>query len=191
MPELVAVDRPEDILPRYRGTPVGRLLAYQNLGAPLEPFERAELLVGMCMDNRQQLRLPGNFAFILRTSGANLRHNEFRASFAIGVGGVRSIALVAHTNCGMVDLPGKRERFVLGMVENAGWDVARAGEHFDRHSSVFGIRDEVGFVVAEAERLRGEYPKVLVAPLLYRIEDHRLYQVLEGPARVRSRRERV
>lgn len=184
MPELdsalVPVDKPEDILPRYQGTPVGRLLMYQNLEWPLEPFESAELLVGMCMDNRKQLRLPDNFAFILRTSGANMRHNEFRASFAIGVGGVRAIALVAHTNCGMVDLVGKRERFVAGMVQNAGWDAARAAEHFDRNASVFGIDDEVGFVIAEAARLRGLYPRVLVAPLLYRVEDHRLYQVLEG-----------
>ena len=180
MPELIPVDRPEDVLPHYQGTPVGRLLAYQNLEAPLDAYESAELLGGMCMDNRKQLRLPDNFAFILRTSGANMRHNEFRVSFAIGVGGVRAIALVAHTNCGMVDLRGKRERFVAGMVENAGWDAARAAEHFDNYASIFGIQDEVGFVIAESDRLRGQYPKVLVAPLLYRVEDHRLYQVLEG-----------
>ena len=41
----------------------------------------------------------------------------------------------------------------------------------------FGIDDEIGFVVEEAERLRWLYPKIEVAPLLYRVEDDLLYQL--------------
>lgn len=179
MPELLAVDTLEDILPQYRDTPVGALLEYHNLERPLDPHATAKLLVGMCMDNRTGLRIPENFAFVLRTSGANMRHNEFRISFAIAVGGIQAIALVAHTNCGMVNLNAKHERFVRGMVENAGWDEDRAEQHFLNYAAIFEIDDEVSFVVAEAARLRSQYPRLQIAPLLYRVEDHRLYQIVE------------
>ena len=41
----------------------------------------------------------------------------------------------------------------------------------------FGIRDEVEFVLREAERLRAIYPRITVVPLLYRVEDDLLYQL--------------
>lgn len=177
MPEIVPVRSREEIPPEYRGTPVGRLLEYHNIACPDEPHEKAEIVLGMCMDNRKQLRIPDNFAFVLRTSGANMRHNEFRLSYAIAVGGVHHIALIAHTNCGMVNLEARREQFVRGMVENAGWDEERAMEHFLTYAPLFGIEDEVGFVVAEAGRLNLRYPKVSVAPLLYKVEDRLLYAI--------------
>ncbi|HWG85188.1 MAG TPA: carbonic anhydrase [Deinococcales bacterium] len=175
MPEIVPVRTHEEIPPEYRDTPVGRLLEYHNLGRECEPHERAEIVLGMCMDNRTDLHLPRNFAFVLRTSGANMRHNEFRLSYAIAVGGVRHIALVAHTDCGMVNLESRHRQFVQGMMENAGWDEERAEEHFLTYAPEFGIDDEVGFVLAEAQRLNLRYPRVSVAPLLYRVEDKLLY----------------
>ena len=41
----------------------------------------------------------------------------------------------------------------------------------------FGIRDEVEFVLREADRLRTIYPRITVVPLLYRVEDDLLYQL--------------
>ena len=38
----------------------------------------------MCMDNRKQLRLPDNFAYILRTGGGNIRYSEFKISLRRG-----------------------------------------------------------------------------------------------------------
>ena len=46
------------------------------------------LLVGMCMDNRRHVYIPDNFAFIIRSGGANLRCSEFKVSYAIAVGQV-------------------------------------------------------------------------------------------------------
>ncbi len=63
----------KDILPAYRGSPIGKLLEYHNLDRPFETYTRAELLVGMCMDNRKALDVPENFAYILRTGCANMR----------------------------------------------------------------------------------------------------------------------
>jgi len=177
MVESLPVNYREDILPQYAATPIGLLLEYHNLGRAQGALSRPQLLIGMCMDSRKSLRIPNDFAFVLRTAGANMRDNEFRISYAIAVGGVHTIALIAHTDCGMARLEERRDQFINGMVENAGWDRTRAEQHFADSAPKFGIRDEVDFVMREADRLRGIYPATMVAPLLYRVEDDLLYQL--------------
>ena len=86
----------------------------------------------MCMDNRKHLRMPDNFAFIIRSGGANLRYSEFKVAYAIAVGGVKAIALIGHTNCGMVNLVARREQFVQGLIDNGGWDRASAEQLLQR-----------------------------------------------------------
>lgn len=177
MPEIIPVKYGDDILPEYRGTPVGLLLEYHNLGRAAGAAAAPQMLIGMCMDSRKSLRIPGDFAFVLRTAGANMRDNEFRISYAIAVGGVRTIVLIAHTDCGMARLGERREQFIRGLMDAAGWDEAHAVKHFEDCAPKFGIRDEVEFVVREAERLRGIYPRINIVPLLYRVEDDLLYQL--------------
>jgi carbonic anhydrase len=174
---IIAADYREDILPEYRETPVGLLLEYHNLGRAVGSAAAPQLLIGMCMDSRKSLRIPADFAFVLRTAGANMRDNEFRISYAIAVGGVRTIVLIAHTDCGMAKLAMNRDRFIDGLTQ-VGWDEARAIAHFEESAPKFGITDEVDFVIREAERLRKIYPKITIVPLLYRVEDDLLYQLL-------------
>ncbi len=176
MNELLPVNTLSDIPLEYQNTPIGKLLAYHNLGAPLEKYERAELLVGMCMDNRKTLHIPDNFAYVLRTSGANLRHNEFRVSYALAIGGVRHIALIAHNNCGMVGLTRRLPTFVQGMIE-VGWNEQEARDYFFLYAPFFEIENEIEFVKLEAQRLRDKYPNISIVPLLYQLEDNRLYLV--------------
>jgi carbonic anhydrase len=178
---VVPVDRQADIPAALLATPIGDLLEYHNLGRELDEHASARLLIGMCMDNRKHLRIPDNFAYIIRAGGANLRYSEFKVSYAIAVGGVRAIALIGHTQCGMVNLMARQRAFVEGLVENAGWDPASAADHFRHFAPMFEIGNELDFVRSEAARLRHRYPRVLVAPLLYRVEDSRLYLVAEGP----------
>jgi carbonic anhydrase len=173
------VKSPEDLFPKYRNTPIEKLFAYQNFQAPLPEVQRAELLISMCMDNRKQLRLPENFAFILRSGGGNLRHNEFKVSYAIAVGGVRALALIAHDECGMVGLMNRKQEFIAGLAEHGGWDPKAAEEHFLSFAPMFEIGNEIDFVLSEAQRLRLRYPKLLVAPLMYRIETGQLGQLRE------------
>jgi carbonic anhydrase len=177
MAEIIPVNFQSDILPEYRGTPAGLLLEYHNLGRAMGSVTVPQLLIGMCMDSRKSLRIPNDFAFVLRTAGANMRDNEFRISYAIAVGGVRTIVLIAHTDCGMARLAQRRDRFIHGLMEAAGWDESRATKHFEDSAPKFGIRDEVEFVLREAERLRAIYPRITVVPLLYRVEDDLLYQL--------------
>ncbi len=177
MAQIIAVNYADDILPEYRDTPVGMLLEFHNLGRAVGSAVAPQLLIGMCMDSRKSLRIPNDFAFVLRTAGANMRDNEFRISYAIAVGGVRTIVLIAHTDCGMARLTERRAQFISGLMNAAGWDEARATRHFEVSAPKFGIRNEVEFVLREAERLRGIYPRIAVAPLLYRVEDDLLYQL--------------
>ena len=150
MADILPANYLDDILPIYRGTPVALLLEYHNLGRALGSASVPQLLIGMCMDSRKALRIPNDFAFVLRTAGANMRDNEFRISYAIAVGGVHTIVLIAHTDCGMARLEERHEQFVNGMVKNAGWDRARAEQHFAesraqvRHARRGGVRPSRG-----------------------------------------------
>lgn len=179
MNRLVAVNTENDIFTDLRGTPIGLLLEYHNLNRDYETYTQAQLLVGMCMDNRKHLHIPDNFAYIIRAGGANLRYSEFKVSYAIAVGGVMSIALIGHNQCGMVNLMSRRDAFIKGLVENAGWEKEQAEQHFMNFAPMFEIGNEIDFVLSEARRLRTRYPRILVAPLLYKVEDNLLYQVKE------------
>ncbi|HWN17497.1 MAG TPA: hypothetical protein VNO19_01165 [Gemmatimonadales bacterium] len=182
MASLVPANSVGDILPRYRGTPVERLLRYHNLGESLPASTgHAELLVGMCMDHRKDLRLPPEFAYVLRAAGGNLRGSEFEISYAVGVGRVSAIALLAHTDCGMAQVTRKRDVFVRGLVEWGGCDEEAASRQFARHAAGYEIGDPFQFVVSEAARIQSYYPRIIVAPLLYTVEDDRLTQIMYEP----------
>jgi carbonic anhydrase len=180
MNHLIPVSTVEDIFPEYRNTPVGFLLEYHNLNRPLDAYTKAQLLIGMCMDNRKYLRIPENFAYIIRSGGANLRYSEFKVSYAIAVGGVKAIVLIGHTQCGMVNLIARRNLFIQGLVDNAGWSRESAEEHFMHFAPMFEIGNEIDFVLSESKRLRLRYPKIQVAPLLYQVEDNLLYLLNEN-----------
>lgn len=168
-----------DIPPAYKNTAVELLLNYQNFNAPHEKYQQAQILIGMCIDYRKHLNIPENFAYIIRSTGANLMINEFKVSFALAVGGVSTIALIGHTQCGMVDLLSKKELFVQGLVERAGWNRKDAEEHFMKSIAKYEIVNETDFVVSEAKRLKAKYPKILVVPMIYNVEDGFLYLVEE------------
>lgn len=179
MNRLVRITASEDIFSEYQNTPVGLLLEYHNLDREFDTYIQAQLLVGMCMDHRKHLHIPDNFAFIIRSGGANLRYSEFKVSYAIAVGNVRYIVIIAHNNCGMVNLFARKNQFIDGLVEKAGWSRERAEEHFEHYSPVFEIENEIDFVLSEAKRLRLVYPRITVVPMYYKVEDNHLYLLRE------------
>ncbi|MBI4546767.1 MAG: carbonic anhydrase [Ignavibacteriae bacterium] len=179
MNRLIEISVKDHISPEYRETPIGLLLEYHNLNRSLDVYSKAALLIGMCMDNRKHLRIPDNFAYIIRAGGANLRYSEFKVSYAIAIGNIQHIALIGHNNCGMVNLISKKEQFIKGLVEKAGWDREWAEEHFMHFAPMFEIGNEIDFVISEAKRLRLRYPKITVAPMLYKVDDNRLHLIRE------------
>ncbi len=179
MERLIAINSASDIPAKYQNTPIGLLVEYQNQLRPHDAYPGAQILVGMCMDNRKALNVPDNFAYILRAGGANMRASGFKISYAIAVGGVRYIAIAGHNKCGMVNVMARKDAFINGLVEGAGWDREKAENHFMNLVPMFEIGNEVDFVLSEVRRLRQEYPRIMIAPLLYRIEDNRLSFIRE------------
>ncbi|MDH3650284.1 MAG: hypothetical protein OEQ53_11410 [Saprospiraceae bacterium] len=179
MKRLLEINSAKDIPPVYRETPIGRLLEYHNLGRPIDRCEKAEILIGMCMDNRKQLRIPRNFAYVIRTGGANLTNHDFLVSFAIAVGGIRYIVITAHNHCGMANLDPNKKQFIHGLVNNGGWDKIAAEQHYSDNAPVFAIENEIEFALSQAQKLHTLYPKVVVAPMLYNVDDNRLYLIDE------------
>lgn len=165
-----------DILPAYRDTPVADLLRYQNLGAAPRAHARAEILVSTCLEGGPALRVPAGFAVTLHTGAGSLKRVPFKVSWAVGIAGVRAIAVVGHGNCGLVGLRGHREEFVERLMA-AGWERPAAEQHFDHWSDLFEIDDPAGFAAAEAARLRHRYPRLTVAPLLLDPASGRLLQI--------------
>lgn len=179
MERLQKIETITDIPDTYRDQPIGNLLEYHNLNKPFTAYTSAQLLIGMCMDNRKHLNIPDNFAFIIRAGGANLRYSEFKVSYAIAVGGVKQIALIGHNHCGMVNLVARRGTFIEGLMNNAGWTKEQAEEHFMNFAPMFEIGNEIDFILSETIRLRKKYPKIKIAPMMYLVEDNRLYLIKE------------
>jgi len=175
---LTAVHTEADILPTYRGTPIGDLLRYQNLGVAVRQYSRPEILIATCLEQNAALRVPEGFAITLHTAAASLKRDPFKVSWAIGVAGVSAIAIIGHDDCRLVALRSQREQFVVQMIEAAGWERPAAEQHFDHWSDLFEVDNPAEFVAAEAARLQTRYPKILVAPLLYQSGTGTLQQVL-------------
>jgi len=180
MDRLIQISKVSDIPAVYQNTPISLLLEYHNLNRQFENYTNAQILVAMCMDNRNHLKLPENFSYRIRTGGANLRYSEFKVSYAISIGGIKHIALIAHNDCGMVNLMSKKEQFIQKLSENGGWTLEQAEEHFNNYAPMFEINNEIDFVLSETLRLRRRYPKVQIAPVYYKVEDNLLYLIKES-----------
>lgn len=176
---IIKISTIADIPKEFAGTPVEQLIRYQNFAEPFEKYESAQLLVAMCMDNRKQLRIPENFAYIIRTGGANLRYSEFKVSYAVAIGKVDYIVLIAHDQCGMVNLPSKMQLFTEGLSRLDNWDEEKAREHFYNYAPMHDIGDELEFVVNESRRISQRYAGVMVIPLYYTLEDNKLSLIRE------------
>ena len=79
----------------------------------------------------------------------------------------------------MVSLADRKQIFIDGLTERAGWEKDRAEEHFMQFAPMFEIGNEIEFVLSEAGRLRTKYPKITIAPMLYKVDDNRLYLINE------------
>jgi carbonic anhydrase len=177
--QLRAINSIKDIPAKYLGTSIEKLFEYQNFSEDFRKYENPELIVVMCMDNRKQLRIPNKFSYIIRTPGARILGFEFALSFPIAMADIKHVAVIAHTNCGMVNLVDKKNQVVNGLVKTAGWTHAEADNHFHSCAPLYSIENETTFVYEESLRLKVKYPNINFVPMLYKVEDHRLYLIEE------------
>ena len=166
---------------KYAGTPIEDLLLFHNereVGPP--SFEKPRLIVSLCMDQRISLHLPKGFAYSLRTPGSRLQGLEFALSYAIAMGGVRALAVIGHTDCAMTKVNDLKERFVKQLDDwHNGWDAQDSLRHFDQWAPVFYIKDMKEHLRSQVKWVSQIFPDLLVAPLIYHIEDHRLHLLEE------------
>ena len=174
---LKTVLKEKDISEEFKNTPVEDFFKFHNLKKEFKTYDSAQLLIGVCMDNRINLRIPKNFAYIIRTGGANLRYNELQVSFALAMARIRHIILIGHNHCGMSGLYSKKDSFVNGLAELPNWEKQKAENHFMNYAPMFEIDDAKEFVVAEAERFMNKYEGVTVTPAFYTVEDDRIYLI--------------
>ena len=174
---LQAIVNNSDIPAYLLNSPFADLLQYHNLKSNFKDYDNPQLAIVMCMDNRKQLNIPGKFAYILRTAGARITGSEFKLSFAIGFADIKFVALIAHTNCGMVNLTSKKEKIVDGLIKNAGWTKEQAENHFNSFAPFFEIENEKEFIVSEGKRLKEKYPPIIFVPMLYNVDDNKLYLI--------------
>lgn len=171
------IDKYEKIPTEYLNTPIQSLLEYHNLGKPFAEHSRPEILIATCMDYRINLRIPPNFGYIIRNGGASIRHNDFHIAFALTVGGCNAIAVIGHTDCGMVNLPAKKNKFVEEMTKKFNIDEHSSHKFFDIHSLDSEIVNEVEFTKKQAEKLKQNYPNIPIIALIYEVKDNLLYHI--------------
>lgn len=174
---MILIDKPEKIPSEYLNTPLQHLIEYHNFGYKFQEYEKPQLLIGTCMDYRINLRIPDRFAFVIRNGGASLKHNDFQIAFALSVGGCRAIAVIGHTDCGMVNLPSKHDLFVDGMTNRLNYKQCEADEFFNTKSVDNEIYDEIDFTKKQAKQLSEKYPNIPVIAMFYEVKDNLLYHI--------------
>lgn len=127
----------------------------------------------MCIDYRNLLHLPKNCAYVIRTAGANMNNSEFPIALALS-SGIRYMALIAHNKCLMSD-PYASEQAVLKSLSSYGWSNGNARVFFNEQAVAGVIRDPVDFVLRESDRIASLFKGLTVVPLLYCVDDSRLY----------------
>jgi len=177
MERLIQISDKKQIPEEYRGTPIASLLEYHNLGEPYTDYSTAQMLIGACMDFRVRFQIPLNYAFMIRTGGANMKNMEFKISYAISVGGIKYIAIIGHSDCAMTKITINKNVFIRGLVKQSKWSEKKAIKHFSDKSHVFEIKDEIDFTLKEVNRLKKLYGGITIVPMIYEIEDSKLYLI--------------
>lgn len=176
---LITISTENDIPSILQDTPVSALLKSQNFFQVDEtPSDFADLIIGMCIDYRKQLHLPKNCAYVIRSAGANMKDAEF--SVALGVSsGIEYMALITHNKCLMSDPFSRREAVLETLSKDCAWSQESASVYFDEQATDRGISDPIEFALSEAQRIHELYPKLKVVPILYCVDDDKLYLIKE------------
>lgn len=146
-------------------TAIDLLIAAHNDGADVPAFRAPQLAIVTCMDFRIRLRLPENFAFVLRSGGANPRPVEPYLAFSVARTGIHAIALIGHTDCAMQS----PDPYVVNDLPTSE-DLKRV---YRSEIAALAVGEVTHFTRIEAARLEERFG-LPVVPLLYRVEDHKL-----------------
>lgn len=178
---LLPLDSKDDIPESLRTTPIAELISCHNFYevTDMDSDDKADLIIGMCVDYRKQLHIPKNAAYVIRSPGANMRDCEFGISLGLSAG-LKYMALIVHNRCLMEDPFEKRDLVLNCLTKEHGWTDYKAETFFDRVANEKEINDPIDFVIEESGRLRTLFKSLTVVPLLYNVDNDRLYLVNDG-----------
>lgn len=170
---LVEIVSSADIPPRWRGTPIEQFIQAQNLGYPLHPQPRPQVLIVTCMEYRYSMPVPSNYAYIIRTPGGRLLNSELAVGYVLSRG-VTNILLIAHNDCGMTHLVEHCAEITDALVDQ-GWDREHTNKWVKTEIARLAVKDELEALEQEYHRLKSQFKKVHVAPLFLTLSDKRVY----------------
>lgn len=177
---IQAVQGVEDILPVYRGTAVETFLRAHNLDQPYPQPAAPELILATCIDPRIVLHLPRGAAFITRSGGVRLDGEAmFKFTFLSMMLDIRAVIFMAHDDCAMEQIRGRREDFVARWQQRSKASEAEAEAFFDEHIDYWEALDVHHVVKQDAVRIRELCPDVVVAPLFYHVDTGKVSQLLD------------
>lgn len=152
-----------------------KLIEYHHKSIVTEHCEDPEILVITCLDNRIDLQTPKKFAFTIRIAGANPKSVEASIAFIISRG-IRSIALIGHTDCAMSGVEKAKETFSQGHHPN---DLQSGGveDYFNKNllPSIFSDLNEN--LKENRNYLKSKYPEIDIKAMIYDVETHTLRMV--------------
>ncbi len=169
---LITIRSAGDIPIQFKNTPIEELLRAQNMydvGYDVSPSP--SLIVGMCIDNRKQLHLPKNGAYIIRSPGANMRGQESSIVLAL-TAGITYMALIVHNQCLMSNPSAKKGQAEQVLFDKHGWTKDQLENAF-HYLAQCQIGDPISFALRETERLHSLFKGLTVVPILYDVySDH-------------------
>lgn len=141
------------------------LMQSHNDGVHYAAFEKPQLAIVTCMDFRIRLQLPDDFAFVLRTGGANPGPIEPYLAFSVARMGIHAIAIIGHTDCAMQ----RPDPYVVNDLPTS----EEQKKHFRSQIASLAITDAAEFTVREAEQLQDLFG-LPVIPLIYDVHTHKI-----------------
>ncbi len=179
MNKLIFIDTINKIPPKYLHTPVQKLLEFHNMGVYHDVYQKPQITIGTCMDYRVVFRIPDKFAYIIRNGGSHLEHSDFHLAYSIAVGHIKAIAVIGHTDCGMLNLEDQKHKFIEGLSHSLHWTEQKTTGFFDNYYLENEIYDEVQFTLKQVATLREKVPNLVIAPFVFDVKDGFLYLIDE------------
>lgn len=170
---LLELNGREDIPLDWRGTPIESLIMSQNFHWPIQGSGNPELLISTCMEFRYALPIPRMYAYVIRRAGGRLIGSEFSIGYVL-TKGIQHLAMIGHNDCGMTKVCEAASKMVDAFV-NQGWKREIAQQYVDKNKQRYSMQDELDGLEQEFVRLKGIFPKLMIAPLFTCLFDNRLY----------------
>lgn len=170
---LVEIETRNDIPDEWQNGPIGAFIMAQNFSYPINTSDKPQVLIVTCIDFRFAMTVPKLFSYVIRRAGGRVAGSEFSVGYCMAKG-VKDLIVIGHNDCGMTKVPEHAPKLLEAFMEQ-GWSKEAAEKFIDKHGPKHAIRDELGALENEYERLIQVFPKLKIAPLFVNLYDSKLH----------------